>query len=104
MKRFTPPAEGPPELPEGNEELPFDKKVYAFALKKGNYITSVEMLHFGGPTCSCFDIYRLYVSLPTFICKRYHSVSNSGGATKRRNARSLRFQESGQRGLPRHVW
>ena len=73
-------------------------------IRKGNYITLAEMLYFGGRTCSCFDLYRAYVSLPTFICKRYHSVSNAGGATKRRNAKGLRFQEGGQWGLPRRVW
>ena len=56
-------------------------------IKKGNYITLAEMLYFGGRTCSCFDLYRA-------------NVSNAGGATKRRNAKGLRFQQSGKWGLP----
>ena len=86
---------------QGHEHNLLKWKADDWWIRKGNYIALAEMLYFGGRTCSCFDLYHAYVSLPTFICKRYHSVSNTGGATKRRNAKGLRFQESGKWGLPR---
>ena len=57
-------------------------------IRKGNYITLDEMLYFGGRTCSCFNLYRA-------------NVSNTGGATERRNAKGLRYQGRGKWGLPR---
>ena len=70
-------------------------------IRSGNYITLAELFRFGCKVCSCFDLYRAYVALPIFISKRYHSVSHTGPAQKRRNAKQLRFQENGKWGLPR---
>ena len=56
-------------------------------IRKGNYITLAEMFYFGQRTVSAFDLYRAYVSLPTFIFKRHHSIPQTLLAQTRRNAK-----------------
>ena len=63
-------------------------------IRDGNVITLAELFLFGMRVLSCYDLYRLYVGLPILIHKRHHSVSNAEDATKRRNAKMLRYQES----------
>ena len=72
-------------------------------IRTGNYITLAELFYYGGyvSNCTCLDLYRLYLSLPIFIHKRAHSTSHTAEATRRRNAKTLHYQECGRWGLPK---
>ena len=68
-----------------------------WSIRTGNYITLAELFYYGGyvSNCTCFELYRLYLSLPIFIHKRAHSTSHTAEATRRRNTKALRYQEYG---------
>ena len=85
---------------EGNETALMKFCYGGWRFKEGNFITLAELFSRGMKTCSCFDMYRTYLSLPIFIHKKVHSFSQSEGANKRRNAKKLHHQESGRWGLP----
>ena len=72
----------------------------AWHIRTGNLITLVELLNYGNEVCTCYDMYCLYLSLKIFIHKRNHSVSQAPEAQLRRNAKQLRYQETGNKGLP----
>ena len=69
-------------------------------IRYGNVVTLAEVFYMGHRILSCFDLYRIYLTLDHFAFKRQHSVSNSAEGTRRRNAKSLRHQETGRWGLP----
>ena len=69
-----------------------------FFIRTGNYITLAELFHYGGNLCSCYDLYRTYLSLPIFIHKRKHSSSHTPDARWRRNSKFLRYAETGRWG------
>ncbi len=72
-------------------------------IRTGNYVTLAELFYFGCfiSNCTCFELYRLYLSLPIFIHKRAHSTSHTAEAQRRRNAKTLHYQEYGTWGLPK---
>ena len=70
-------------------------------IRTGNLINLAELLHFGNKICTCYDMYCLYLSLPIFIDRKAHSMSQSPQAQQRRNAKILRYSETGYYGLPR---
>ena len=47
-----------------------DPHCYGFSIRTGNYITLAELFHFGSMTCSCYDLYRSYLSMAIYIHKR----------------------------------
>ncbi|CAK0883168.1 unnamed protein product, partial [Prorocentrum cordatum] len=69
-------------------------------IRSGQFITLAELFWFGKHLCSCYDIYRAYLSLPVWIQKRKHSTSQSAAGVLRRNAKASRHQEEGKYGLP----
>ena len=71
----------------------------SWSIKTGHYVTLAELFFFAGNFCSCCDIYSKYVSLPIFIHKRIHSLSNSAEAQRVRNAKLLKRNETGRWGL-----
>ena len=70
-------------------------------IRTGNLINLAELLHFGNKICTCHDMYCLWLTLPIFIHKKTHSMSQSPQAQLKRNAKVLRQQETGYYGLPR---
>ena len=99
LLKYVPASGEDPFQPPGAD--PASASGGTWMIRGGNYITLAELFRFGCGICSCFDLYRMYVALPIFIHKRYHSQSNSAPAQKRRNAKILRNQEFGVWGLPR---
>ena len=69
-------------------------------IRAGQYITLGELFVFGHARCSCWDLYRLYTSLPIFIKTKYHSSSSYPNAIFRHNAKRKRHVECGTWGLP----
>ena len=67
-------------------------------------ISLAELFYLGRANLACYDLYRLYVTLDIFIFKRFHSTSNTAGAQLRRNAKKLRYHETGRWGLPDATW
>ena len=49
-------------------------------IRQGNFITLSEAFWFGKELCSCYDIYRWYLTLPVWIQKRYHSAYEVRGS------------------------
>lgn len=56
-----------------------------FLIKAGRCITLAELFWNGMEVATCYDLYRLYLSLLPFIHKRYHPVSHTEEATLVRN-------------------
>ena len=73
----------------------------SWQIRQGNYITLGELFVFGGKRCSCWDLYRTYTSLPIFIRKKSHSLSNSEGAIFRAKAKKSKWEKTGRWGLSR---
>ena len=71
----------------------------ALLIRTGNFINLAELLHYGNEICTCYDMYVLYISLPTFIHKKVHSFSQSANAQLTRNAKLLKYYETGRYGL-----
>ena len=46
-------------------------------IRAGTFVTLAEFFWFGKNLCSCYDIYRAYLSLPIWIQERQHSASTS---------------------------
>ena len=69
-------------------------------IRRGNFIPLAEIFWKGIDLASAFDTYMLYTSLPVFTNRRMHIMSHTGGATRRRNARALQYQETGKWGFP----
>ena len=69
-------------------------------IKAGQYITLGELFVWGHDRCSCWDLYRLYISLPIVILPKFHSSSSSPHAMLRSNAKRCRHSECGRWGLP----
>ena len=74
-------------------------------IRKGNFVTLSEAFWFGKDLCSCYDIYRWYLTLPVWIQKRHHPAPsqperklNSWGNWVGTRGHWL---ETGSRGLPR---
>ena len=70
----------------------------------GQFRHLAEFFRFGKNLCSCYDIYRAYLSLPIWIQKRQHSASKSEHGWFRRNAKTLLHQGTGRWGLPVSFW
>ena len=86
---------------EGDETL-LMKKVKGTAgymIRQGNYITLAELFLFGAWRCSCWDLYRTYLSLKIFIRKKPHSQSTTEPARLRQNAKKKRHEDTGNWGL-----
>ena len=73
-------------------------------IRHGQFITLAELFWFGKDLCSCYDIYRAYLSLPVWIQKRKHPASQNAPGTMRRNAKAFHYQETGMYGLPTAPW
>ena len=73
-------------------------------IRTGQFITLAELFWFGKDLCSCYDIYRTYLSLPVWIQKRKHPASQNAPGTMRRNAKAFHYQETGMYGLPTAPW
>ena len=56
-------------------------------IRQGNFITLSEAFWFGKELCSCYDIYRWYLTLPVWIQKRVHSMSTNPEGLERRVAK-----------------
>jgi hypothetical protein len=69
-------------------------------IRSGHMLTLAELFHFAMHRLTCFDLYQIYLSLPIFIHKRVHQVSHSEEGTVRRNAKALRYHQTGRWGLP----
>ena len=69
-------------------------------IKAGQYITLGELFVWGHDRCSCYDLYRLYRSLPIVVLPKFHSSSSSPHAMLRSNAKRCRHSECGKWGLP----
>ena len=73
----------------------------SWSIRTGQYITLAEMFDLGQHLASCYDLYRAYLYMPTFIETRYHSKSNTASAQERCNAKILRHADTGRWGFPR---
>ena len=69
-------------------------------IRWGNFITLADVFYKDMDIVSCFDAYKLYLTLPNWCYKRQHSISHSAHTTMRRNAKSLQYVEEGRWGLP----
>ena len=69
-------------------------------IKAGNYITLAELFYICRRASACLNLYPIWISMPIFIYRREHSLSQSEDAQKTRNAEVLRHQETGWWGLP----
>jgi len=58
-----------------------------------------ELLWWACDQMTCFEIYKMYTCLPFLAYKRKHSESQSQQAVKTRNAKLLKFHETGRYGL-----
>ena len=72
---------------------------WAWSWAHCHFITLAELLHYGRNLMSCFDLYNMYLQFDVMFFRRNHSVSNTEGAQKRRNAKQLRHSETGRWGL-----
>ena len=70
-------------------------------IRAGNFMNAAELLWWASDTLTALELYKMYISLPVLAYKRKHSESQSSSATKRRNAKQLKFQETGRYGLGR---
>ena len=69
-------------------------------IRQGNYITLGELFLFGSLKCSCWDMYRTYMSLDIVVTRKPHSISNSPNAILRQNAKRKRHDQTGRWALP----
>ena len=68
-------------------------------LKRGKTVTLAQFCWWCKEHLTCHAIYREWLRLPICCHKRYHSMSHTDNAQKRRNARILHHSESGGYGL-----
>ena len=68
-------------------------------IKQGNIIVLGELVSWAHDQMTMFHIYQMWISLPIFARRRKHSESQSENATKTRNAKKLKYQETGRYGL-----
>ena len=80
--------------------LKYDDDSKQWYIRQGNMISLAELFYLGRANLACYDLYRLYVTLDIFIFKRFHSTSNTAGGQLRRNAKMLRYHETGRWALP----
>ena len=72
---------------------------WQWSIVKGSVITLAELFMFARKLMSCYDIFQQYLDFEVLFLRRHHSVSHSGNAQKRRNAKELKFREAGRYGL-----
>ena len=65
-------------------------------IRQGNYITLGELFLFGVCKCSCWDMYRTYMSLEIVVTNKPHSTSNSPNAILRQNAKKRSHDKTGR--------
>ena len=72
---------------------------WQWSIVKGSVITLAELFMFARKLMSCYDIFQQYLDFEVLFLRRHHSVSHSGNAQIRRNAKALKFHETGRYGL-----
>ena len=70
-------------------------------IRAGSCMNLAELLWWGADTMTCLELYKMYISLPVLAYKRKHSESQTQNATRRRNAKLLKYKETGRYGLGR---
>jgi hypothetical protein len=70
-------------------------------IRGGNYLTLAELFYWGAKECTCFHLYKMYLSLDYYIYKRTHSESMPVDAQRTRAAKNLHHQEHGTWSLPK---
>ena len=68
-------------------------------IRQGQCITLGELFVFGASRCSCWDLYRTYLSLEICIHRTPHSTSGTEEPLIRQNAKRKWFQDTGKYGL-----
>ena len=63
-------------------------------------MTLAEAFWFGKDLCSCYDIYRWYLTLELWIHKCDHPSSTNEAGMVRKAGKELRFRGIGKWGLP----
>ena len=86
---------------EGDKTLLMKKlpAIGGYMIRQGHYVTLAEVFYFGAWRCSCWDLYRTYLSLKIFIRKKPHSQSTTEPARLRQNAKKKRHEDTGNWGL-----
>ena len=67
-------------------------------------MTLAVMFNHGCLLCTCHYLHNLWLVQPLFVTKKRHSESQTAEGLMRRNARTLRHQETGSYGLPPQAW
>ena len=70
-----------------------------WSIKCGNMINLPELVWHAHEQLTLYDIYKIWLTLPKLALKRKHSESHSDKANLARNAKELKYQEIGRRGL-----
>ena len=68
-------------------------------IKNGNVLNLAEMCWWARGRLSVFEFYKMYICLPIYCHKKKHSESQSPAAVFRRNAKQLKYNETGYYGL-----
>ena len=56
-----------------------------FLFRCGNVVTLPQMMYWGFPLCTCYDVYKFYVDLPIIIHKRCHPGQKKTSRKRPRN-------------------
>jgi len=68
-------------------------------IRAGNCLVLAELFTWAHDNFSCHALYRLWLTLPILVQRRKHSQSQAPQAQKVRNARQLKYIETGRWGL-----